>query len=167
MPHLWHVEPPLRFEQAPFDSAMRHKRGSKIDLSHPETSCYAEQNNDGCSASPQFIDQITESILQIYDYLLITEVLTVVAEISASNASVVWPGVFPGSFPPRACCYAAIAGTILTAVNRFLNTGDMAQPRREQAPRWRRRIALPHVHNRVRHGSAARCRHVAPAVLLC
>lgn len=163
MPHLWHVEPPLRFERVPFDSAMRHKRGSRIDLSHPETSCYAEQNNDGCSVTPKFIDRLIEAILQLYINLLVTEVLTLVAEISASNASVVGLGVFPGSFPLRACRYAAIVGTILVTGIRFLNTARMARPRCEKAPGRPRQIALPRIYK----SRATRQRREVPSCCTC
>jgi hypothetical protein len=163
MPHLWHVEPPLRFERTPFDSAMRHKRGSRIDLSHPETSCYVERNNDRCSVTSNFIDQLIESILKKYVSLLMTEVLALIAQISASNASVVWPGVFPGSLPLRAYCYAAIVGTILVKGNRLLNTAGRAQARCEKAAGWSRRIAFSRIHK----SRATRQRREVPSCCTC
>src|SRR5579864_710687 len=77
---------PLRCEGVPFDSAMRRKRGSRTDLSQPETSCYAEQNNDRCSVTSKFIDQLYYGIHKYACEILITEVLALVAENSASNA---------------------------------------------------------------------------------
>ena len=35
---------PAPLGTGPFDSAMRHKRGSRVGLSHPETSCDMEHN---------------------------------------------------------------------------------------------------------------------------
>ena len=167
MPHLWHVEPPLRFERAPFDSALRHKRGSRIDLSHPETSCYREQNNDGCSVTPKSIDQVIYSIFHIHTELLINEVLALIAQISASNAGAVWLGVFLGSCPLRACRYAAIVGTIVATGNRLLNTASVVRCAARKRPDGRGESRSRASTNRVRHGGAASCRHVAPAVLLC
>src|ERR1700760_3716362 len=90
MPHLWHVEPPLRGLQASFDSAMRHKSGSKIGLSHPETSCDGEHNILGCLVTFKINDCDYQSILAGYFELLIIEVVAGVVENSASNAGREW-----------------------------------------------------------------------------
>src|SRR5579871_1673974 len=122
MPHLWHVEPPLQSERRPFDSALRRKRGSRLDLSHPETSCDRVWNNVRCSLTSSSIDQSINSILGLYLQILKSKVVAMIAQFSASNAGEGVAVLFRRYRGLAQCCYAAIRGTIPDIRNQFLNT---------------------------------------------
>jgi hypothetical protein len=168
MPHLWHVEPPLRSEQAPFDSAMRRKSGSRIDLSRPETSCYAEQNNDLCSVTSFLNDMALRELLTDYLEILMSEVLALVAENSPSNAGQEARGRDLAFHPAQRMllcskCRNDIAGSTGSQLPVRLGVSCPGT-----GPSGHARESLVRLSaNRMRHGTAAGRRHVAPAVLLC
>ncbi len=85
---------PAPSDRLPFDSAMRHKNGSRVGLSHPATSCEVEQNIDRCPVTLNFNGHVVEHILKLYLELLITEALVLAAETSTSNANWEWSDAF-------------------------------------------------------------------------
>src|SRR5579863_9971608 len=106
---------------------MRHKRGSRTNLSQPETSCYMEQKIAGCSvmlkllikySNLYFIDTNNTDDRSSRDCCLEFGKYCELGGLAA----------FSGSRPVGACGHATTDGTIPAVKARFLNTVLATRP---------------------------------------